>query len=129
MLATIALCVATTAIIREGKGRYAWITLAPLSWLVAVTLTAGVQKIFSTLPNIGFLAHAAALRAELVAPGVSAARAGEIARLIWNDRVDAALTAVFIAIVIVILLDSIRVWTKLLLSTRPAIAGAEEAAA
>jgi carbon starvation protein len=129
MLATIALCVATTAIIREGKARYAWITLAPLSWLVAVTMTAGVQKIFSTLPNVGFLAHAAALRAELVAPGASAARTGEIARLIWNDRINAALTAVFITIVIVILLDSIRVWIRLLLSTRPAIAGAEEAAA
>src|SRR5713226_5324361 len=129
MLATIALCVATTAIIREGKARYAWITLAPLSWLVAVTMTAGVQKIFSTLPNVGFLAHAVSLRAELAAPGANAARAGEIARLIWNDRIDAALTAIFIAIVIVILLDSIRVWRRLLLSTRPAITGAEEAAA
>jgi len=81
------------------------------------------------LPNVGFLAHAASLRAELVAPGANAARAREIARLILNDRIDAALTAVFIAIVIVILLDSIRVWRRLLLSTRPAITGAEEAAA
>jgi carbon starvation protein len=129
MLATIALCVATSAMIREGKARYAWITVAPLLWLVAVTMAAGVQKIFSTLPNVGFLAHAASLRAELAAPGANAARAGEIARLIWNDRVDATLTAVFITIVIVILLDSIRVWMNLLFSTRPAIAGAEEAAA
>jgi carbon starvation protein len=92
-------------------------------------MAAGVQKIFSTLPNVGFLAHAASLRAELAAPGANAARAGEIARLIWNDRVDATLTAVFIAIVIVILLDSIRVWMRFLLSTRPAITGAQEAAA
>src|ERR1700688_565563 len=48
MLATIALCVATSAMIRSGKQRYAFVTLIPLVWLVAVTMTAGVEKIFST---------------------------------------------------------------------------------
>ncbi len=36
----------------------ALITLIPLVWLVAVTLTAGVQKIWHSDPRIGFLAQA-----------------------------------------------------------------------
>ncbi|HXN86543.1 MAG TPA: carbon starvation CstA family protein, partial [Candidatus Binataceae bacterium] len=116
MLATIALCVATSAMIRSGKARYAFVTLIPLSWLVAVTMTAGVEKIFSARPNIGFLAHAAQLTAETSVATITAARSAEIARLVWNDRIDAAMTAFFIAVVVIILCDSIRVWRKLILS-------------
>ena len=47
LLATVALCVATTIIIKMGKARYAWITLMPLAWLFAVTMTAGWQKLFA----------------------------------------------------------------------------------
>ncbi|HLI79749.1 MAG TPA: carbon starvation CstA family protein, partial [Candidatus Binataceae bacterium] len=116
MLATIALCVATSAMIRSGKARYAFVTLLPLTWLVAVTMTAGIEKIFSAMPNVGFLAHAAQLAAEAASPATSARRGIEIARLIWNDRIDALMTGFFIAVVIVILSDSIRVWNRLISS-------------
>ncbi len=129
MLATIALCVATSAMIRQGKQRYAFVTLIPLVWLVAVTMTAGVEKIFSAMPNVGFLSHAAKLAAEAAAPGVAEARVAEIGRLIWNDRIDAALTAFFIAVVIVILADSARAWTKLLMGSGPSARGSQQAAA
>jgi len=128
MLATIALCVATSAMIRSGKARYAFVTLLPLSWLVAVTMTAGIEKIFSSTPNVGFLAHAAKLQAEMAGPAVAAARAYEIQRLIWNDRVDAAMTAFFIAVVIIILCDSARGWARMILRGI-AGAGAEQEAA
>jgi len=118
MLATIALCVATSAMIRSGKARYAFVTLTPLVWLVAVTMTAGIEKIFSAMPNVGFLAHAAKLTAELTRPDTTAQRALEIGRLIWNDHVDAAMTAFFIAVVVIILGDSIRAWSKLILRDR-----------
>src|SRR5262249_55509050 len=118
MLATIALCVATSAMIRVGKVRYAWITLTPLCWLVAVTMTAGYQKIMSPLVNIGFLAHAAQLEGELTHPGILAARVGEIGRLAWNDRIDALLTAVFMAAVLIIITDSVRAWAKILIGAR-----------
>jgi carbon starvation protein len=129
MLATIALCVATTALIRHGKARFAFVTLIPLGWLVAVTMTAGVQKIWSAMPNVGFLAHIGVLRAELAAPAISAARAAEIGRLIFNDRVDAAMTFIFILLVAVIIADSARAWIGALAGVRsPQAARAERAA-
>jgi carbon starvation protein len=129
MLATIALCVATSAMIRQRKARYAWVTLIPLSWLFAVTMTAGFEKIMSRAANVGFLAHAAMLHAELATPTISAARTEEITRLVWNDRVDAVMTAVFMLVVWIILVDSVRVWARLLSGTESSITGVEEAAA
>jgi len=129
MLATIALCVATTAIVRGGKACFAFVTLIPLTWLVAVTMTAGLQKLFSPAANVGFLAHAATLKAELAAPSITAARAAVIPRLLWNDRADALMTALFIAAVIIILADSMRIWIRHLLNGHSSAPGFEDAAA
>jgi carbon starvation protein len=45
LLAAVALAVGTTIIINQGKARYAWITLLPLSFLSVTTLTAGVLSV------------------------------------------------------------------------------------
>jgi carbon starvation protein len=120
MLATIALRVATSAMIRQRKARFGWVTLTPLSWLLAVT-TAGFEKIMSRAANVGFLAHAAQLEAELSGPAVSSAWTVQIGRLVWNDRIDEVMTAVFMLVVWIIVADSIRAWWRLLsgVQTRP----------
>jgi carbon starvation protein len=110
LLATIALCVSTTILIKMRKGRFVWVTMAPLSWLVAVTMTAGWQKIWDSNPRIGFLAHARSLADQLARGVVPAANVVETQRLIFNDRLDAAVTMVFAGLVLVILLESGRHW-------------------
>ncbi|HKE86913.1 MAG TPA: carbon starvation CstA 5TM domain-containing protein, partial [Vicinamibacterales bacterium] len=101
LLAAVALCVATTILVKMGKMRYSWVPVLPLVWLTAATLTAGWQKVFSPDPKLGFLSHAASL-ANSTAPNV--------ARMIFNDRVDAALALFFMAIVCVVILASAREW-------------------
>ncbi len=101
LLAAVALCVATTIIIKMGKLKHAWTTLLPLSWLAVATLTAGYQKVFSPLPGLGFLAHARSL-ANSTNP--------DAARMIFNDRLDAALALFFMIVVVVVILASAREW-------------------
>jgi carbon starvation protein len=120
LLAAIALCVATTILIKMHRARYMWVTCLPLSWLVVVTFTAAYQKIFSPVPAIGFLAQAARLEAALESGAIAAAQAAETQALIFNARLDAAVCAIFLVLVTTILIDSLRVWTGILRGTREA---------
>ena len=117
LLASVALCVGTTLIIKSGKARYAWVTLLPLAWLLAATLTAGWQKVFAGDPRLGFLAHAASV-AEQVTAGTISATLG--ARLIFNDRLDAVVTVAFMVITVLVLLSSAREWVLILTRRKPA---------
>jgi carbon starvation protein len=117
LLAAVALCVATTILVRMHGARYMWITCLPLGWLLAVTLTGAYQKIFSPLPDLGFLAQAAQLRAALDAGTIAAARVRATEILIFNARLDAAVCAVFAILVVTIALDSIRTWAGVLRGT------------
>ena len=126
LLAAVALCVGTTVIINRGKGRYAGITLLPLAWLVVVTMTAGVQKIFSGDPRLGFLAHARVLH-DAIATGTlpaGVANTTVAAQLMWNDRLDAAVTALFLVAVLVVLVASVSRWLRPLPEVAPATGGA-----
>ena len=101
LLAAVALCVATTILVKMDKLRHAWVTLVPLAWLATATLTAGYQKGFSPLPALGFLAHARSL-ANSTHPNA--------ARMIFNDQLDAALALFFMAVVLVVIAASAREW-------------------
>ena len=122
LLAAVALCVGTTIIIKMGKARYAWATLLPLAWLVIVTMSAGLVKLFSSEPKLGFLARAHMLHAARAAgtlpPGVKSAT--DLAQMIANDYLDAAVTAFFLVSVVVILADSAREWYAVLSGAKAA---------
>jgi len=113
LLATVALCVATTIVIKMGKQRLAAVTLVPLLWLVSVTFTASWHKIFDPNPRVGFLAHARQL-------GSSAIPSLDASRLILNDRLDAVVTGLLIFLVALILVESFLLWGRVLSGRQPA---------
>jgi len=112
LLATVAFCVATTIIIKMGKARYAWVTLAPLSWLVAATFSAAWHKIFDVNPRIGFLAEANRYVTQM--PGSPADTARALGQQIFNDRLDATVTAVLVVLVTLMVVESAREWVRIL---------------
>jgi carbon starvation protein len=176
MLAAIALCLATTIILKmqlgapaSGTARIekhavpeagvprrspalALIVLVPLVWLVAVTFTAGVEKIFHPDPRIGFLAQAqvlkdriheiegpilrmgglvtnresAEVRHELIAEkqhefDMAMTELSKDRTLYFNNLLDAAVAGIFLALVIAIVLLSLREWFLLLSRRKPAV--------
>jgi len=103
LLSVIALALGTTVLIKMGRARYMWVTLLPLAWLLAVTMTAGWMKIFSADSRLGFLSGAAAAASP---------------RQALNLHADAAVTAVFLILVAVVVLSNARVWWLLLAGRR-----------
>ena len=61
MLAAIALMLCTVVLFKMKRERYAWVTIVPATWLVACTVTAGLEKVFSPDPAVGFLSPRAAV--------------------------------------------------------------------
>jgi carbon starvation protein len=123
LLATLALCVGTTVIVRMGRARLVWVTMVPLLWLVIVTTTAALTKIFASDPRIGFLAHARVFADALAAgdlprgaPTIEAART-----MIFNDRLDAAVAAFFLVAVWTIVIASVRKWWDVSSGNTPAV--------
>src|SRR5208337_73694 len=120
LLATIALCLCTTVLVKMHRAKYLWIPCAPLAWLVAATFTACWQKIFSALPRVGFLAQARALQSALDTGRIASAQLSETRELIFNARLDAAVCGLFLVMASLVLIDSLRVWIGILNGARSA---------
>jgi carbon starvation protein len=138
MLAAIALCLGTTIILKmalsvqspKPKVRspaFALVTLIPLVWLLAVTFTAGVEKIFHPDPRIGFLAQAKVLKEKIDGPlhGFHISGTSETLKnlaiddaknrtLYFNNLLDAGVAGVFLILVGTIVCVCVREWILLL---------------
>lgn len=117
MLAVVALVVGTTILIKAGKAIYSWITFIPLTWLTVVTMTAGWQKLFHPDPAIGFLSAAEKYQQTLNAGELlhPAQTFEEMKQIIFNNQIDAILTAIFMILVVIIIVDASRIWYKVLI--------------
>jgi carbon starvation protein len=145
LLASVALCLATTILLKSRLGAsgsarprlgLTLVTLIPLVWLLTATMTAGVQKIFHPKPTIGFLAKAASLDAQLPSlkqAVITAENSNEPGKVDaatlavrknraehFNQVLDAAVASVFLLLVFLIVLLTIREWALLLARKRSA---------
>ena len=136
LLSVVALCLATTILIKMNRARFMWVTLIPMVWLVTVTFSTGVQKVWHSDAKIGFLAKAAELTTELTGLERNAARLKALAdsgtpdaaeqlapvvkrvsttqHIIFNNYLDAVVAIVFLALVALVVLMSAWKWLGLL---------------
>jgi carbon starvation protein len=114
ILASVALVVATTILLKMGQKRYVWVTLLPMAWLVIVTLTASYQKIWHSNPRIGFLAQANAQKALLDAGTVPPERLEATRRIIFNNNLDAVVTGLFAGLLLLLLAEALFEWNRIL---------------
>jgi carbon starvation protein len=114
LLAAVALVVATTVLLKMGRLRWIWVTLVPTAWLVTVTMTASYQKVFDPNPRIGFLSFANAMAAQIAAGKIPAAKIVETQRIIFNQRLDAGVTAVLALMVMVLIVEALVQWYSIL---------------
>jgi carbon starvation protein len=121
LLAAVALVVATTILIKMKRGRWVWITLAPAAWIVAVTMTASYQKIFHPDPRIGFLAQARRLSEQIASGAIPAEQIARTHRLIFNNRLDAAVTAILAGMILVLLVEAVAEWVGIARGRRDAV--------
>jgi carbon starvation protein len=110
MLAGIALMFATVVIFKMKRHRYAFVTIVPAAWLLTCTITAGLQKLFSPDPALGFLAQAAKFGGALAEGRVigPAKSLGQMSQIVFNARIDAALCGFFILVSLSILAFAVR---------------------
>jgi carbon starvation protein len=118
LLAAVALVVATTILLKMGRTRWIWVTLVPTAWLVIVTMTASWVKIFSSDPRLGFLSYADAMAAQIAAGKIPADKIVEAHRLIFNQRLDAVVTAVLALMILVLIVEALVQWTAILAKRR-----------
>ncbi|MBB6188061.1 carbon starvation CstA family protein [Rhodanobacter sp. MP7CTX1] len=107
MLAAIALMLATVVIVKLKRERYVWVAGIPAIWLIVCTVTAGCEKLVGP---ISFTAaaqkYAASLQSgQLLAP---AKTAEEMQRIVTNNYVDMALTAIFVLLILTMFAFSLR---------------------
>jgi carbon starvation protein len=123
MLAGIALLLCTSMLVKMKRERYVWVTLVPTVWLLITTLTAGIMKIFSPDPRIGFVSLAnkfsdAAAQGTLLAPAKSIA---EMQRVAFNNYLDAAVCSVFVLLVLAMCFYAARISLRALRQGKPTV--------
>jgi len=91
LLAAIALCVGTTVIMNAGRAKYAWVTITPLAFVATTTLTAGYLSI-----RDNFLVEAAK------------------PETMFRGYLNTTLTAIMMTCMVIVLLDSILHWRKVM---------------
>jgi carbon starvation protein len=109
MLAAIALCVATSIIIKGGKPKHAWVTALPLTWLIIITTSAAYEKIFSDDIRVGFFAAANHMSRQLLDGTLSAEKAAVAPQLIFNQHLDAYLTLFFVVVLWIVVIDMMNI--------------------
>lgn len=114
LLAAIALALGTTVLLKMGRRWLALTTALPLAWVAIVTFSAGILKVFSTEPRVGFLAHRESLAAKLAEGALSPELAATAPTLMRNDLINAGLACCLMAMAFAVLFLAAHEWWAIL---------------
>jgi len=107
LLAAIALTVVFTVLIKKQLYKWCWIPGIPLVWDLVVTLTASYQKIFSSVPAIGYWAQHNAFKTAQEAGAQTfgtASSPAAIAAVVRNTFIQGTLSIIFATLVILVVI-------------------------
>ena len=114
LLASCALVVATTILLKMGKRQYVWVTLVPMIWLITVTMTASYQKVFDDSPKLGFLANAHALEAQIQSGAITGDAVARTQHLIFNNYLNVGVTGLLVVLILFLIFEALTLWVKIL---------------
>ncbi len=114
LLATVALVLATTILMKMGRLRWIWVTMIPMAALINITMTASYQKLFSSNPRIGFLSGANELATRIASGMVPATKVAETHRLMFNLRLDAVVTSILALMISLLIVEALVQWYGIL---------------
>ncbi|MBA4066370.1 MAG: carbon starvation protein A [Isosphaera sp.] len=100
LLAVLALALVTTWLVNNGRGRYAWVTVLPMLFVVSTTLTAGSMLITGSFSKL------IADGRDLIAKGQESAGG----KLVMTGYLNAALTVCVVACVLTVVLLAVARW-------------------
>ena len=99
LLAAFALAIGTSVLINMGKGRYVWCTVIPLAFMCVNTLTAGWLNLSVNYLRPQLAAGAPSLWAAFIAAPAAA-------------QLQSAMTLILMALLVVVVVDSLIQWTR-----------------
>jgi carbon starvation protein len=120
LLSVIALCLATTILIKMQKTRYLFVTIVPLVFMCVVTFSAGYLKIFSPDPKLGFISGAQSLMQQASTLG-DPEKANALIRQAGVWQFDAIIAGFFLVLVLVIVIGSAKQWWQFVRGTKPVV--------
>lgn len=116
LLAAIALGVCLVISGRSGRWKQLWIVGLPLAFAAVVTITASFEKIFSTIPAVGYFAQHAAYRKALAEGKTTfgtAKTSAAMEAVVRNTMIQGVLSVLFVVLAIVVIVVALWVTFQL----------------
>ncbi|MGP9503171.1 carbon starvation CstA family protein [Specibacter sp. AOP5-B1-6] len=112
LLAAIALAVCLVIVSKHTHVKYLWMVALPLTFVTVVTVFASFQKIFSTVPAVGYWAQHNAFKAALASGETSHGTAKTVEAMeavVRNTFVQGTLSIIFVVLSLIVIATAVMV--------------------
>lgn len=112
LLAAIALAVCMVIVSKNTHVKFLWMVALPLAFVTVVTVVASFQKIFSTVPSVGYWAQHNAFKTALAAGETSHGTAKTVEAMeavVRNTFVQGSLSIIFVVLSLIVITTAVMV--------------------